>query len=146
MRMPALPAYDDFASQADRFLPDALDADTARQTALGLGIFSLALGALELTNPRLLTRWLGLPGRTRLFRFHGVREIAVGVGLLTQRRKAPWLWARVLGDAVDLATLAFARPYDRKEAAGLTAGVASVLAVAALDVMCAVRLSEAEDA
>lgn len=145
MRLPALPTHEDLPFEPGDFVPDALDAEAARQAAVGLGVFSLALGALELAAPRLLTRWLGLPGRTRLFRFHGLREVAVGVGLLTQKRKAPWLWARVLGDAVDLATLAMARPYDRKEAAGLAAGVTSVLAVAALDVLCAIRLSEAEE-
>lgn len=145
MRLPSLPAYHDLPFDPEDYLPEAFDEDAARQAALGLGVFSLALGALELAAPKVLTRWLGLPGRVNLFRFHGLREVAVGVGLLTQRRKAPWLWARVLGDAVDLATLAMSRPYDRKEAAGLSAGVASVLAVAALDLMCAVRLTDAEE-
>jgi uncharacterized membrane protein len=36
----------------------------------------------------------------------GLRELATGVGILTQNNPAPWLWARTAGDVVDLALLA----------------------------------------
>lgn len=144
MRLSALPSYEDLPFDPEDLVPDALDESMAHDVALGLGVFSIGLGALELAAPGLLGRWLSLPGRTNLFRFYGLREIGSGVGLLTQRRKAPWLWARVLGDALDLATLACARPYNKREAATLSAGVVSVLAVTMLDVLCAVRLTEAE--
>ena len=146
MPLPALPSYRDLPFDPEDLVPDALDADTAHDVAVGLGVFSIGLGALELAAPGILGRWLGLPGRTNLFRFYGLREIGAGVGLLTQRRKALWLWARVLGDALDLAALACGRPRNRREAATLSAGVVSVLAVTVLDVLCAVRLTEAEDA
>lgn len=142
--MPRLPSIDDLPFDPGELASDTLDRHLAHGIALGLGAFSLGLGALEVTMPGFLGRWLGLPGRINLFRAYGLREMAAGVGLLTQRRKAPWLWARVLGDAVDLATLAFARPYDRKEVAGLTAGVAAVLGVTAIDLLCALRLRDEE--
>lgn len=110
----------------------------ADQLAQGLGIFSIALGAIELLAPHALTRPLGLSGRERLVAAHGLREIAAGVGLLAARDRTPWLWGRVAGDAVDLATLAIGlvdpRPHRRANA-GLA--ILAVAGVTLLDVLCA---------
>lgn len=104
--------------------------------AQALGWFSLGLGAVELLAPGALARFLGVSGRRGLLRVHGLRELASGAGLLSRRRQAPWLWARVAGDALDLATLARAldRSLRRRNVALATAAVAGVTA---LDVMCA---------
>ena len=42
-----------------------------------------------------------------LRRAYGVREIAAGMGILGSRNgdRAPWVWSRVAGDALDLASL-----------------------------------------
>jgi hypothetical protein len=69
---------------------------------------------------------------------HGLREIACGVGLLSSRRPTTWLWARVAGDAVDLATLAAA---DDVEGARIAA--VAVAGVTLLDVATASRMSAA---
>src|SRR4051794_41804439 len=70
----------------------------------GLGWFSIGLGILEIAAARPLAAALGLESRA-LVRAYGVREIVAGIGLLTQRRKGPWIWARLAGDVLDVATL-----------------------------------------
>ena len=108
--------------------------------ARGLGWFSIVLGLTELVLPGTLSRTLGLGRRPGLVAGYGVREIAAGVGILLGADPAPWIQARIAGDALDLATIAvplFTRP-DRRDvdlaALLVTAGVT------ALDILCARRL------
>lgn len=80
-----------------------------RKLASGLGWFSIGLGLLELMASRRTARATGLDGASALLPLYGLREITSGVGLLAARNAAdavPWAWARVAGDALDLATLA----------------------------------------
>lgn len=111
--------------------------------ARGLGWFSLALGAAELLAPRSVQQVSGIrsPG---LLRAYGLREIATGIGILSSKQPAHWMWARVAGDALDLATLFVplrsSSPRRRKQALGAAAAVAGV---ALADAMCAVQLSAA---
>jgi hypothetical protein len=114
-----------------------------RKVAIGLGWVSIALGLTEIIAARPLARALGMkrPGLLRLF---GVREIASGIGLLTQERKGPWVWARIAGDALDLATLgsaALSRHNPRRNNAALA--IASVAPIVALDVMAGRQLGMA---
>jgi hypothetical protein len=78
---------------------------SARGLAKGLGWFSIGLGVAELFAPRWMARVTGLEGRERLVQAYGAREIATGVGILGSDNPAPWVWGRVGGDALDLATL-----------------------------------------
>ena len=113
----------------------------APRTARGLGWFSLGLGLVEVAAPNALARVLGARRRPALVRTaYGLREIAVGAGLLATGRPGPWVWARVAGDALDLATLAAVarRPGARGGAVALALG--SVAAVTALDVRTALAL------
>ena len=115
------------------------------QLARGLGWFSLGLGLAELLAPRGVARVAGVRGNTGLIRLFGLREIASGIAIFTQgRRPAGALWSRVVGDALDLACLgaAFASPDSDK--GRLTFATANVLAVSALDVLCAQRLSDGD--
>jgi hypothetical protein len=107
-----------------------------------LGWFSIGLGLAEVLAPRAVAEVSGVRSRG-LLQFYGLREIAAGVGILTSPRPAGWLWGRVAGDALDLATLgaAMTRPEDAGRA--LAAAVA-VAGVTALDVICATQLSAAE--
>ena len=89
----------------------------AGKLAYGLGWFSIALGAMELFATRKLTRALGMRGQERLVQAYGVREIVTGIGILTSPDPTPWLWGRVAGDALDLGTLAYAYPENRKHTA-----------------------------
>ena len=76
----------------------------AKRIGLGLGYFSLALGALEVAAPGRLARFLGLEGskaaRNTLFAF-GLREIAAGGMLLRGPAVSTNVWNRVIGDAMD---------------------------------------------
>ena len=77
----------------------------AHSAATALGWFSVGLGIAELLMPRILARVLGMEGRETLLRAYGAREIATGIGILNSSSPAPWIWGRVAGDALDIATL-----------------------------------------
>jgi hypothetical protein len=115
-----------------------LDSGDARAVARGLGWFSLGLGLAEVAASRGLAAWLGMEGRTGLVRAYGAREIATGLAILLSRDDpAPWIRARVGGDALDLATLVAAGldgDNPRKGNVGLA--LAAVADVTALDVAC----------
>jgi uncharacterized membrane protein len=120
----------------------------AEKVARGLGWFSIGLGLAELLAPRAVARLCGGEGRhTGLIRLYGLREIAAGLMIFSQGRKpAAGVWARVAGDAVDLATLGAALVHPRTNKVGVLFGTANVLAVTALDVMCAQELSREKGA
>lgn len=111
------------------------------QLARGLGWFSLGLGLAELLAPRGVGRVAGVKGGEGLIRLMGLREIAHGLAIFAQgRRPAGAMWARVAGDALDLACLgaAFASPDSSKGRVAFAA--ANVLTVTALDVLAAQKL------
>lgn len=114
-------------------------------TVRGLGWFSIGLGLAEVAMPRRLARVIGMDeddDTTRNILFaHGLREIATGVAILSSERPAGAVWARVGGDVLDLATLGRAMADDDSDRGRLTAAVAAVLGVAALDLFTGRRLS-----
>ena len=112
---------------------------TPGQLALQLGWFSIALGAAELFASRQMARALGMRGQENLIRAYGVREIVKGVGILTSPNPTPWLWGRVAGDALDLATLAYAYRNNPK-GRNIAIAMANVATVTALDVLAAQQL------
>ena len=79
-----------------------------RKLSFGLGIFSIALGAVELLAPRGITRALEADGHEGLVKAFGVREVIAGVGLLQSPAHSARVWNRVGGDVLDLGTLALA--------------------------------------
>ena len=85
-----------------------------RVPARALGWFSIALGLAELAMPRQLARSAGMPNMPKLTRAYGLREIGTGIGLLTSKDPTPWLWGRVLGDAVDMATVSIGLVTQRR--------------------------------
>ena len=105
------------------------------QLIRGLGWFSIALGVAEIVAPDKVANLVGLrnskdPTTIRLF---GLREMASGIGILTSSEPEPWLWARVAGDAMDLALLGM----PGKNGADQDRRIVSALAVAgvtALDI------------
>ena len=111
-----------------------------RKIAKGLGWFSIGLGLAEVFAPRQLNRMLGVREHNKLVRSFGLREIGAGTGILARDRKlAPWLWARVAGDALDLGALAVATRDSRKRGM-LAFAIANVAAITALDVWTGLRL------
>lgn len=114
------------------------------QLAKGLGWFSIGLGALELLAARSLAEGLALHGREGLVRAYGVREVMTGIAILASPNPAPWIWGRVMGDALDIATLgAAAQAAEGSERAQVGLALAAVAGVTALDILCAQGL-EAE--
>ena len=109
--------------------------------AQGLGWFSIGLGLVELAAPGRLARSLGMEERTELIRAYGAREIMTGIGILSQQDPTPWIWGRVAGDAVDLATLAPGLRADNPSQRNVIVAVAAVAGVTMLDAICAQRLS-----
>jgi uncharacterized membrane protein len=112
------------------------------QLANGLGWFSIGLGLAEVLAPASLAKLIGAEGKhTGLIRFMGLREITAGIGILTNRRPAEWVWARVAGDAIDLACLGAAFASPKSDQGRLAAATAAVVGVTALDIYNAQRLS-----
>jgi uncharacterized membrane protein len=115
--------------------------------ARGLGWFSLALGVAQVSAPSAVNRLIGVrdtPLARTLQYTVGVRELAVGAGILTRRRPVFWLWSRVAGDAMDLALLSTAlraKRVKRKARRRTAAAIAAVSGIAALDIIESVRLS-----
>jgi hypothetical protein len=113
----------------------------ATKTAKALGWFSIGLGASELLFGRTLAKTLGLKHRSGLLRIFGLREIAAGIGILASTvPSSRWLWARVAGDAMDLALLGTglkSRPSRRRNA---WLAIGNVAAITALDVFTARQL------
>lgn len=110
------------------------------RTANMLGWFSIALGAAELAMPERLARLFGMPDQASAIRLCGAREVASGLAILGSQRKAPFVWGRVAGDAMDLAALARAAGHNRNAQWGL----AAVAGVTLLDIACARSLSAQE--
>ena len=112
----------------------------AQRGATGMGWFSIALGLTEIFGARSLARGMGMQGEEGLLRFYGLREVATGIGLLTTKNQAPWMWGRVAGDAVDIATL-LAQFNRSPRKGGLVTALVAVLGATATDVVVAQQLS-----
>ncbi|MEW5931593.1 MAG: hypothetical protein AB1941_29345 [Gemmatimonadota bacterium] len=113
-----------------------------KKLARGMGWFSIALGAAELLGARRLSRSFGLGNRaTGVLRAFGVREIGTGLAVLGARRKAPGMWARVGGDALDLAALGTAMRMPGANRRTLGAAVGAVAGATLLDVVGGRKLS-----
>jgi hypothetical protein len=122
-----------------------LSHDSAQSLAEGLGWFSIALGLTELVAPKAVTRSLGMEGSEGLVQAYGLREIATGIGILSSNQPAPWLWGRVAGDGLDLATLAAGLRPDNPKKENVGLAIAAVVGVTALDVLTAQSLSNASN-
>ena len=111
----------------------------SRQVANGLGWFSIALGLTEVIAAEPLGKALGIKSTT-LIRAFGVRELVAGIGILTQQRKGPWVWARIAGDALDAAVLGAALSSKNPKRGNAALAIAAVAPVIALDLFCGQRL------
>ena len=109
--------------------------------ARGLGVFSIALGLVEVFAARSLTRALGMNGNETLVQAYGAREIATGIGILASSDPTPWIWGRVGGDALDIATLVTGLGEDNRNRGNIGMALAAVAGATALDIYCAQALS-----
>jgi uncharacterized membrane protein len=106
-----------------------------------LGWLSVGLGLGALLAPHALSRAMGMTGSGAVLRAVGVRELVSGAGLLTQQNRTPWLWSRVIGDAMDLALIGTAlRPGNPGRGRALGA-LGIVGAVTAADIAASLRQS-----
>lgn len=110
--------------------------------AIGLGCFSIGLGLFQLLRPQQVSKAAGLATNPNLMRGFGARELGTGLGILTQKKTGAWLWARVAGDAMDLAYLGTALTKKGVKKGRIAAATATVVGVAAADVFMARRMSQ----
>ncbi|WP_232429405.1 SRPBCC family protein [Noviherbaspirillum autotrophicum] len=135
------PPYENrqFSSPAFHQEQHADGALRARQVAQALGWFSIGLGVAQLLAPRMMARTVGAPSGSGMLLAVGARELASGIGLLSQSRRQPWLWARVAGDAMDLALLGMAARSAASQRRRLALTAAAVAGVAALDILAGMK-------
>lgn len=118
---------------------------TYEQIADGLGWFSVALGMAEIVIPERLAALGGIRDEAssrKLLQsvWFGPREIAAGVGILTERKPAGWMWGRFAGDLLDLGMIGAALTRRKNSGGRLTGVLLWVIGVTALDYVCAQRL------
>jgi uncharacterized membrane protein len=107
-----------------------------------LGWFSLGLGLAQIIAPEKVANLIGIERKNEslsMMRVVGAREIASGLGILTQSKSAPWLWARVGGDAMDIALLTSARSSPHADQNRVAAATAAVIGIAAIDALASTR-------
>ena len=115
----------------------------SRLLPLSIGLTALGLGTWGAFFPGHVKRMLGLEASEPAVRaLFGERELITGAALVADPERADMLWARVAGDALDIAVLhGLDTPRNpRRNAARLALGF--VLAVTALDVLAAVSVTE----
>jgi hypothetical protein len=117
-----------------------------KKLGLGLGVFSIALGLVELAAPGRLARWLGVDGETAktTIGIFGARELLAGAMLLRGPAVSTNAWNRVIGDAMDLGALGLA--FTRSSRRGAVAGALGFVAGAMLIDVLAGRGLAAETA
>jgi uncharacterized membrane protein len=115
---------------------------TARDLPAALGWFSAALGSAQVLAPGVVSRVAGVEptrGTRSLMRLIGVRELGAAAGIFGAE-PAPFLWARVAGDVMDVALTMNALRSDR-HARRATVTLAALLGITALDLVAAARRS-----
>jgi len=112
------------------------------QVSMMLGQNALGLGLWGLLAPRSVGRFLGLrSGPTATRALFGARELATGVVLASDPTKAGALWARVAGDVFDIAVLRGLNHRGNPKRANARLALGVVLAITALDVVSAIRMT-----
>ena len=119
-----------------------------KKIATGLGWFSIGLGVAELVAPDSVARLIGVKptnsSRT-LLRVFGARELAAGIGILSNDQPTGWVWSRVAGDVMDLSALGTAMTKDDTNRGRLNAAAAAVVGVTALDILAGSGLSNQQN-
>ena len=109
-----------------------------------LGWFSIGLGLAQIAAPHRVARFIGIDDTDRsrrVMRAVGMREIAAGVGILSQPNQPGWLWSRVAGDVMDLALLGNALGSSSTEKTRTRSATAAVLGIAALDMFAGQKVA-----
>ena len=115
------------------------------QLSFMLGQNAIALGVWGFLFPRAVNRLVGIgtaPEATRLL--FGARELATGFTLAGDPTKSDVLWARVAGDVFDILALKALDNRRNPQRGTARAALGFVLAVTALDVITAARMSNVQ--
>ncbi|MEU4475568.1 SRPBCC family protein [Micromonospora sp. NPDC023888] len=122
--------------------------DDVQRRGRRLGWMSLGLGVAQLAAPDTVRRISGVddsPTTRTVVPLVGARELIHAAGLLTSRRKSTWAWTRVVGDAMDLASLGVAIAHRngrrRRRLVGVTGAVVGITVV---DLLTAVQATRAK--
>ena len=109
-----------------------------KKLGLGLGVFSIGLGLVEMLAARRVAKGLGVEGGTAegVIRLFGAREMLAGGMLLRGPAVSTNVWNRVIGDVIDLGALVVAAPRTSRPAA-LAGALGFVAGATALDVYAA---------
>lgn len=122
--------------------PSAASAEFAR----GLGWFSIGLGLTEIACGAGIARWLGMPRAAPAIRAYGLREIMQGAGILGARDPTPWIWGRVGGDVLDVATVLPALEARNPRRGNALLALIALASATAADVVCAQNLANSRRA
>jgi hypothetical protein len=114
----------------------------AGKFARGLALFSLGLGLAEALIPGTMAKMIGVDqDQSTAIRALGLREIGHGMSIMMSQKPTAQVWARVGGDALDLAYLGYQAKDDNTNKTRLAIAAGAILGATALDVMCAKMLS-----
>jgi hypothetical protein len=109
---------------------------------------SLGLGVGQLLLPDAIARLAGIPQGTAahmVLRMVGLRELLTGIGMVSTSTAAPWVWARVGGDLLDLALLGATVHSPGARRAQVISALTIMAAITALDLRWGEELSIEED-
>jgi homospermidine synthase len=109
-------------------------------TGRSLGMASIGIGLAEIFATDKVQQMMGVSGQAPVLRILGIREVMQGVDILTHRNPRNGLWARVAGDAIDLAVMNKVAPKS-KNARGFFTAVAMVAGITAMDLLFAKHVS-----
>jgi hypothetical protein len=123
--------------------PNEFHRSTAYKVARFLGYASVAIGLVELVWADSLALSLGLSRFEWLVRAYGVREVLTGVLILVSEDPTPWIWLRVIGDALDGATLGWGYMRDPYKVTSIAITFVTVTPIIIADVWCALKLTRA---
>ncbi len=131
-------------SRAYQQMADADRGTGGESLADFLGLFSIGLGLAQVLAPQSMSKICGVDdaeGNKPVMRALGFREISHGIAILSKQQPEKAVWSRVAGDAIDLALLGKVMANPDNHRGRTLFATANVLAVTALDVMCAKQLS-----
>lgn len=123
----------DYLHTTDRF---ETFSDGTDRLARGLGWLSIGIGVAELIYGRRLSQSVGIGDHGALLRGYGLREIGTGLAILFADDPKIPMWGRVIGDALDLATLMPGLDADNPDRDRVKLAMAAVGAITVVDLLC----------
>ncbi len=112
----------------------------SKRFASFLGWFGIGLGLAQLLAPERVARLAGMHLSPSAMRLLGAREVASGIAILANDRPVAPVWARVLGDVMDLGVLNAQLADPRADHGRVAAAAFAVAGVTALDAACSQQL------